>query len=242
MTEWTTNTSERLTRDAHFSIITEWECRNHRGVQKYAWTCKTLKFTLMFDVSHGVAAWFFWIPAVQTCPTSGTHLPKSQRWCPQFCLLVYNPIVCRCVYHKSYSWCTCTIAYSILLCLDWPCFMAIFDLHQASPSLAYASVRRPAMAHMKQPLAKLGLGRLLVRKNIKKWAWLWTAKLQQIGTREWSNWRVHGPWAPHLRTTQICLFCKNVRQKIAKQQEKKSVYQECVHDSMTYKLAYIQFF
>ena len=119
------------------------------------------------------------------------------------------------------SWCTCTA-----FCSAW--VGHVFDLHQVWPAPRFAGPRwRTWSNHFRQ-----GLGRLLVLT----WAWLWTAKIQQIGTRrigysrEWSNWRVHGPWAPYLRTTQIWLFCKNVRQKIAKQQEKKSVYQECVHD------------
>ena len=134
------------------------------------------------------------------------------------------------------SWCTCTIVYSILLCLDWPCFIAIFDLHQASPSLAYASVRRPAMAHMKQPLAKLGLGRLLVRKNGRGSEPRNSSKLV-LENDQIEGYMGHGH--PIFEQHRFVYSAKTWGKRL---QNNKRKNRSTKNASTTYQLAYIQFF
>ena len=128
------------------------------------------------------------------------------------------------------SWCTCTA-----FCSAW--VGHVFDLHQVWPAPRFAGPRwRTWSNHWRQ-----GLGRLLVLT----WAWLWTAKIQQIGTRrigysrEWSNWRVHGPWHPIFEQHRFDYSAKTWGKRL---QNNKRKNRSTKNASMTYKLAYIQFF
>lgn len=106
------------------------------------------------------------------------------------------------------SWCTCTIAYSILLCLDWPCFIAIFDLHQVWPMPRFAGPRwRTWSNHWRSP----------------DWDGCWCNHWGvALNCETPANWRVHGAMGtPFSNNTYLFILqkreakdCKTTREKI----------------------------